>query len=491
MYDFNFADMLIIGKRHWKVLAISALLGLVTAGFITTFVIPRQWTAKTTIVLGNQTTSSENLSAMLPGLVGGAVPNFGGTRGPTTDLYELLLRSWDMRCQIVDNCGLQKVFNKRKKPNAIEALGKAAKVDTNPPASVILSLSLPGSPRGLFPSNDSDMAIRQLTVTCIDKYMELLQAQLDDLRISSSKSQRVFLEGQIPQAQAKLYKAQEALADWQTQERLPSPAKVGDLLADQLVQVQKDLTAAEIEAQGQREATAKARQLLQEQKEMVPSAQTKAQNPQIAALHKTLAEVEQQLAEQQVFYHKTREHPDVQRLLVQKKELLVQVAAAHKNQMLPASASIARNAAYDAMRGQLLLAQVAQAAASSRAQGLRIVLEEGKRKVADLAGAGTEYARLYANVRMSEAVYETVVKQYEAARLSEKAEEPIFFVVDPPLVPHKKSAPSTMVSVIAGMLIGLLVGWGLACSRERRGGPVRSPLPAHEVREEGSRSKDE
>ena len=467
MYDFNFADLLTVGKRHWKLLAISAFVGLVLAGVYTVFLVPRQWTAKTTIVLGNQTSSASSLSSMLGGIAGGAIPGFMSGQGPSTDLYELLLRSWDTRQKVVESCDLQSVLKTKRRPEAVEALGQAARVDANPPTSVNLAVTLPGTPRGLFPPDDSDLAIRQLTVTCIQAYLGSLQDQLGVLRITSSKSQREFLEVQVPEARAKFYRAQEELAAWQARERLPSPAKVGDMLADQLVQVQKDLTTAEIQARGQRETAARARQLLRQEKEMVPSTETEVQNPQIAALNKALADLEQQLAEQQVFYHKTREHPDVQRLLVQKQELLAQIAAAYKNQMLTASTSVARNSVYDSMRAQLLTAEVAAAAASSQAQGLRAVLEEGKAKVAGLAGAGTEYTRLYENMQITQAIYETVVKQYEAARLSEKAEEPIFFVTDPAFVPYKKSAPRTSVSAIAGMLMGMLVGWGLAYRRER------------------------
>ena len=50
------------------------------------------------------------------------------------------------------------------------------------------------------------------------------------------------------------------------------------------------------------------------------------------------------------------------------------------------------------------------------------------------------------------------MKQYEAAVLNEKAEEPVFFVIDPPVVPWKKTSPSLGLNGMLGLLLGLLAG---------------------------------
>lgn len=469
MYDLSFSDVLAVSIKRWKIVLGLAAIGGAVVGALTVFVIPREWAARATIVLGNQSTNSGAISAMLSGLAGTALSNFTAQQGPTTDLYDLLLRSWDTRSRVARRLELQKVLGERSEPETIERLGRITSVDVNPPTSVSISVVLPGSPRGLFPAADSDMAIRELAVTCVNTYTEVLQAQLDGLRISSAKSQRVFLETQLPAARAKYYAAQKALADWQRREKVPSPPKIGEVLSDELADVQKALTSAEIEARAQARTASQARELLAGQPEMLVSGQTETQNPQIPLLTRSLAELEQQLAEQEIFYHKTAEHPDVQRLKVQKEEVLAQLSAAYRQQLQPTSVASARNAAYEALRGQWLNATVAKGAAEARAQGLRAALARGRQRVETLSGMSLEYARLYEDMQMAEAVYETVVKQYEAARLSEKAEEPIFFVTDPPVLPYKKTAPSTSLSVIAGLILGMVVGVAFAYWKERRG----------------------
>ena len=470
MYDFNFADILIASKRHWKRILLAAIIGSVAIGANTVFLTPRQWSATATIVLGNQTSGGSALGAMLSGIGGSGLPGFGSlsSQGPTTDLYQILLRTWDTRRQVVEACGLQTILKQERKAKAIAALGEITKVDTNPPTSVTISISLPGTPRGLFPPDDSDIKIRQLTVTCINTYTELLKKDLDGLRITSAKSQRVFLEEQVPEARIKFYQAQAALLAWQAREHLSSAPRAAEMLTDELVAVQKSLIEAQIEARSYAQASTRARQLLLAEAEMLPAARMETQNPQIAGLTKALAELEQQLAEQQTFYHKTPEHPDVRRLLIQRDELAAQLNEAYKSAMLPASATTTRNPSHDALSGQLLTAQVQQAASQAKVVGLQGALEQGKRRVEDLSGTSLEYAKLYEAVEMTKAVYEIVTKQYEAARLTEKAEEPIFFVVDPPVVPYKKSYPSTTLSIAVGLLLGLMAGAAWAFYKEWR-----------------------
>src|ERR1035437_4100790 len=98
MYDFNFADLLIVGKKNWKLLGLWALIGLAVIGAATVFLIPQTWSASASIALGNQASSTSMLGGMLSSAMGGAAASLLGnlaSSGPTTDLYTLLLESWD------------------------------------------------------------------------------------------------------------------------------------------------------------------------------------------------------------------------------------------------------------------------------------------------------------------------------------------------------------------------------------------------------------
>jgi capsule polysaccharide export protein KpsE/RkpR len=57
---------------------------------------------------------------------------------------------------------------------------------------------------------------------------------------------------------------------------------------------------------------------------------------------------------------------------------------------------------------------------------------------------GVEYADLYRRTRVQEAVFETLTKEYEMAKVQEAKEIPTVRVLDAPDIPEKKSSPSRM-----------------------------------------------
>jgi hypothetical protein len=54
---------------------------------------------------------------------------------------------------------------------------------------------------------------------------------------------------------------------------------------------------------------------------------------------------------------------------------------------------------------------------------------------------GVTYADLYRRTKVEEAVYEALTQQYELAKVQEVRETPSVKVLDPPIIPEKKSFP--------------------------------------------------
>ena len=471
MYDFNFADLVIASKKHWKLVLLYTVVTFMVIGAITMFLVPQHWSAQASIALGNQATPSSALGGVLSSALGSAASSILGqlsNQGPSTDLYTLLLQSWDTRRRVVEKCQLQKVVGERLKEGAIDDLAKLAEVDAQPPTSVSVTIYLKGTPRGLMPGDDKDLKTRELCVSVINAYTQALQEELNGLRLSSASSDRIFLEQQMPPAKAKFEEAEAKLFKWEGHNHQPSPTTAGALIAQELITVVQTQIQSQIQAQGDSAAIAEGEKLLGGQKEMLIAGNSESLNPQIIALASGIASVEQQIAQQEVFYHKTPEHPDVQQLLVQKQKLIDQLGTAYKELMIPASKAYARNAVYDQMRGALVAAEVDKTASDAKVKGLDAVLEMGKRQVEQLSGQAVDYARLEEDVVLNQAIYETIMKNYEAALLTEKAEEPIFFIVDPPVVPYKKSSPSTLMAIVVGIFLGVFLGVGAANKRERK-----------------------
>ena len=71
---------------------------------------------------------------------------------------------------------------------------------------------------------------------------------------------------------------------------------------------------------------------------------------------------------------------------------------------------------------------------------------------------GVNYADLYRNTKVQEAVFETLTQEYELAKVQEAKETPSVKVIDPPDVPEKHSYPHRSWVILGGSLLFLLSG---------------------------------
>jgi uncharacterized protein involved in exopolysaccharide biosynthesis len=80
---------------------------------------------------------------------------------------------------------------------------------------------------------------------------------------------------------------------------------------------------------------------------------------------------------------------------------------------------------------------------------------------------GVPYADKFRRLKLEEAVYETLTKQYELAKVQEAKEIPTVKVLDPPEVPEKRSFPPRTLIVVLGTLgtVTLGVFWVLGAAR--------------------------
>jgi uncharacterized protein involved in exopolysaccharide biosynthesis len=76
---------------------------------------------------------------------------------------------------------------------------------------------------------------------------------------------------------------------------------------------------------------------------------------------------------------------------------------------------------------------------------------------------GVTYADLYRRTRVQEAVFETLTKEYELAKVQEAKEIPTVKVLDDPIIPDKKSFPPRLVIMLLGtaFAFSLAVTWSL------------------------------
>lgn len=76
----------------------------------------------------------------------------------------------------------------------------------------------------------------------------------------------------------------------------------------------------------------------------------------------------------------------------------------------------------------------------------------------DVPKAGLEYIRAERELQYQQSFFDTLLRQYEAARLDEAKEAATIQVVEPAIEPDRKSTPKRSAILIASILLGLLLG---------------------------------
>ncbi|HEY8101582.1 MAG TPA: GNVR domain-containing protein [Burkholderiaceae bacterium] len=119
--------------------------------------------------------------------------------------------------------------------------------------------------------------------------------------------------------------------------------------------------------------------------------------------------------------------------------------------------------------------------------GLRAELEKlehgtGQDKGSDKSVGALANLRAFREVKYQEAVLDTLVKQYELARVEEAKEGPLIQQVDVAVPPEKKSKPNRSIIVIMAMFGGLMIGLIVAFMRRRLKMAITDPALAENIR---------
>ncbi|HEY4068927.1 MAG TPA: Wzz/FepE/Etk N-terminal domain-containing protein [Burkholderiaceae bacterium] len=85
--------------------------------------------------------------------------------------------------------------------------------------------------------------------------------------------------------------------------------------------------------------------------------------------------------------------------------------------------------------------------------------------VGQLPGAAIDFVRARREVKVQETLLETMIRQYESAKLDEAKEGPVLQVVDVALPPDHKSKPSVALIAIASTLLAFLCSSGFVFRR--------------------------
>lgn len=92
---------------------------------------------------------------------------------------------------------------------------------------------------------------------------------------------------------------------------------------------------------------------------------------------------------------------------------------------------------------------------------------------------GLEYVRKLRDVKYYEAIFDILARQYETAKLDQAKEGALIQVVDPAIVPDKRSSPKrtliVLISTLAGLFLGVLIALAQAGFERLKSDPEAAP----------------
>jgi uncharacterized protein involved in exopolysaccharide biosynthesis len=101
----------------------------------------------------------------------------------------------------------------------------------------------------------------------------------------------------------------------------------------------------------------------------------------------------------------------------------------------------------------------------------------------DVPKAGLEYIRAERELEYQQALFDTLLRQYEAARMDEAKEAAVIQVVEPAIEPDRKSAPKRFAIVLLSALMGVFFGLVLVRILHLAEAAISNPAHTEAIRE--------
>jgi len=435
--------------RQWLLPAVlMGLCGGAIGALLAIFVMPRRYTASASLLFP--------VRVRLPATVPGTAQISQGMRVSPyqltmpADVARRVLESRTVRERIVRKLGLVRLLRAKSAGEAAAKLAEATTIRTTEEGVLKISVTLRGTPRGLFPKGDEEYKLASARV--VNEYIHELQKFAVELARSVSRAETRFLRERLEAAERRLREVEREAKEFAKRTGLPPSSGGGSPLAETL----KAIEQMEAETRGELARVGASLKAASGRLRSIPrttvSQQTESLNPALLSLSAELAkaEVEYEVAERTY----GPKHPDVRAKRAKVKELRRRLKS--ERERVLQSIQRSPNPLYQRALEELLALRL-------QAAGLRAKLGELRRaramlaeRVKSLSSLEVEGERLRRKLSLAEQVYRDLRMAYENARTASERPIIVFHVIDWAEPPTRKSGPG----VLQWFLIGAFIGGG-------------------------------
>jgi uncharacterized protein involved in exopolysaccharide biosynthesis len=377
------------------------------------------------------------------------------------DLYIGILKSRRIAQQVVERFHLCEYYEAEDVQEAVEKLQKDTQIEVTKEGFLRVITTLKGTPRlgrllEVFQgklAQERDRPVREQVAAMANFYITAMQEYIHETQLDTAQAQRKFLEKQVEKA-----RRDQELAYLRLQRFQEKKGHVS--LSDEL--------RAALDTYGKLRsesflAQSKVEELQTQIEEVRSRLRRQMQDPaQLPAHAPLLADLRRKLNDLQYEYRTKAEdmapaHPEMQRLRVQIQQT---------QQDLATETAKVLQAIEQGTAPELQDLEVQKSAAEAQVAALKTQLQRFEEQWERVPEDQKDLAQLTLETEVQSKLYSFLMTQLKQAEIAESQEGEPFHVLDVAIPPLKPSSPHLLINLLAGGLVGWVVGSCLALKRE-------------------------
>lgn len=297
----------------------------------------------------------------------------------------------------------------------------------------------------------------------------MVQRFTEDTRMEASQERR-YIEQSLRSVESQLNALEARIAQEKKRLGVVDVLKETEALVNTMNSYKIELRTAQAQRDAAEQMVKRLSQQIAKEQPLV-SVEVAKENPLLKQMREQLVQAELERA--QLLARYTPDHIDVQQ--VEERLQALKEALSQQVQQLVKEYEVAPNPAYELVHQQLMEAETERFTADAKVQALSSLLTELRQRLATLPDNQRRVGDLMRQAQTMEQVYTNLLMRLEDARIREAARLGDILIADLATVPKTPVSPRPLLTIALAVMLGLLIGVGLALTLEALNDSVETP----------------
>lgn len=469
-------------KRHWRIVAIAFLSVVLTAGFFTMTAVPQYESVGTLIFRksGDLTSQMFDIPSVL--MQKYLVKNQIGvlrSRYLATNIIQELKQS-----PYADSLRILGYSSAKQKQNWLQKLlhkpeATAYKLSINEAVDIFLDASKVNY------SDDTDIIELRIKSSSaweaaylVDTWM-LVYKEIDRITSRGEYTEsRQFLEDKLNEMSQKLTDSENALSHYQKEKKVVSLSQETEQIVKQLTNFESLYNQAITELEAINNQIRYLKGQLDENRSTLVDDMVKITSPVLEELQREMGSLMAEKAAYQAQLlgagYRVSNDPRLKQIDNRINGIKERIVEETRKLVSDDNLSINPLDRSENLITEILKHQTTQQSLRAKARSLKAIVDQYSAKLSSLPEKNVDLARLERDVQLNSKLYMMVREKYEEARIKESGQHGTIRIVDRAQIPDYPVSPNKVMNMVLALIFGILLGIGLAFSRDFFEDSIRS-----------------